>query len=221
MRHFLISVATVLALGWPMQALADKHVTQAEALAEAERVTADLLHLYAECGPVGLVVYVQDGEEINLTKETVEIAVARGSDLSCMCRTAKKLTGWSLTKETVEIAARSRLRAARLYAAPLTHAAGLLQISALIGPKDNHAFTYRVWFEKQKLDLMVGIRDWSSTGWSEWHFGTHGGNANFVLASITRNLDEFIDDYLRVNKDDCDRSNARLGRVVIDPFGEE
>ena len=191
MRHFLISVATVLALGWPMQALADKHVTQAEALAEAERVTADLLHLYAECGPVGLVVYVQDGEEINLTKETVEIA------------------------------ARSRLRAARLYAAPLTHAAGLLQISALIGPKDNHAFTYRVWFEKQKLDLMVGIRDWSSTGWSEWHFGTHGGNANFVLASITRNLDEFIDDYLRVNKDDCDRSNARLGRVVIDPFGEE
>ena len=76
--------------------------------------------------PVGLIVYVQDGDEIRLTEEAVEIA------------------------------ARNRLRSARLYAAPGTQAMGILQVSVLLGEDE---FTYRLWFEKEQLDLIPHFPD--------------------------------------------------------------
>lgn len=160
----------------------------------AERLTTDIIQLGTECGRVGLVVRVHDSEENQLTEEAVSIA------------------------------ARSRLRAARLYAAPGTQAMGILQARVMLSEDE---FTYRLWFEKEQLDLMSGIRDWSPTGWDQWRFGGHGGNANFVLSSITRSLDKFIDNYLRVNefaREEADTTNRkiRLGpELDYDPFAKQ
>lgn len=165
--------ALVLAFCPFAEAWAEERIPLA-ARAEAERITTEMIHLFAECGSVGLAVYVQDGEQIRLKEESVKTA------------------------------ARSRLRSARLYKAPPAPVGGMLRVSVLVGREDNRAFTYRVWFEKRQLDNKTSISDWSPTGWDEWVFGTHGGDANYVLSSLARDLDQFIDDYLRVNEVACE-----------------
>ena len=35
--------------------------------------------------------------------------------------------------------------------------------------------------------------------WNTGFAGTHGGNAGYVLSSVSRDADKFIDEYLRVN----------------------
>ena len=68
MRHFLIPAFTMLVLGWSMQAWAAEHVSP-EIMSEAERFTDNWIKLGVnECGPLGLLIYVQNGEKIGLTR---------------------------------------------------------------------------------------------------------------------------------------------------------
>ena len=180
MRHFLISVLTVLALGWSMQALADKIISREGAGEIAERITIDMIHLYAEeCGPVWLIVRTDGGEEIGLAKEPLETI------------------------------ARSRLRSAHLYAAMNEGiAVGILVVSVrVVGA----AVAYRIWFEKDQLDKMSGISDWSPTGWGISSLGIHDGTAEYIFPSVSLALDMFVDDFLRVNEDACGKPGAPPG----------
>ena len=58
-------------------------------------------------------------------------------------------------------------------------------------------------------------------------FGLHGGKANFVLSSIERQLDMFLDDYLRANKLACEEADTtnrkgRLGpELDFEPFSKQ
>lgn len=164
----------------------------------AERVASEMVQLFAECGPVGLIVSVNGGEHI------------------------------ALTREAVEVAARSRIRAARLWVDPPGTVWGILHVSVEIGNDENTAFVQRVAFGKRQLDVVSGIESWSPTGWSRGFFGVHGDDPNSILSSLSQSLDHFIDDYLRVNELSCREqtpaksgSGPRLGPLLEEPFAQD
>lgn len=105
----------------------------------------------------------------------------------------------SLSKEAVEIAARSRLRSARLFSDDPSFN-GFLHIRVVVaGP----AFSINVALMKHMHDLasdMTGIaRAWGAAAIA----GTHGRDSGYILSAVSGKVDEFIDEYLRVNAEAC------------------
>ena len=100
-----------------------------------------------------------------------------------------------LTKEAIEVAVRSRLRGARIFAASPNY----LYINVnLIGS----AFSTRLSFNKWLRDTDLGEGGMAET-WDTGSVGTHGNNASYILGSISKYTDKFIEEYLRVNADAC------------------
>lgn len=173
---------------------AAESMSSEEISARADQIMRDMIELSTECGLVGLTVYVQNGQAAGLSKESVETA------------------------------ARSRLRSARLYNDSPGEVGGVLRIQVLLVP-ERKAYTYRVWFEKQQIDKESGIHDWSPSGWEKWRVGEHAGNSNAILSGISQGLDQFLDDYLRVNDAGvCETSSAEddgLTKIDYDPFADQ
>lgn len=145
-----------------------------EILESADKHIDDMVELgVLECGPVGLVVNVHNGDMIGLTLRSVIIA------------------------------ARTRLLRARIYQDPPHEVGGIVNVVVLVGKGRSNAFTHRVWFEKQEGNIVTRTRDWSPTGWDHWILGEHGGSATSVINSVERSLDYFIDEFLRVNEWVC------------------
>ena len=44
------------------------------------------------------------------------------------------------------------------------------------------------------------------TTWEGGRFGTHGGDAGFIMQGVSEDMDRFIGDYLRVNEAACSRA---------------
>ncbi len=100
-----------------------------------------------------------------------------------------------LTRDAVTTAARSRLRAVRLYD---DEATSYLYVNANVA---GSAFGMGIEFRKWVTDDN-GQRGYAST----WHIGstgTHGGDAGYILSSIAQDMDHFIKEYMRVNADAC------------------
>ena len=135
---------------------------------QERRESYEYYTLWTNCEHVGINVYVQDGKAIGLTQESIEVA------------------------------ARSRLRSMRLYGAPSEPVSGILHIDVLVSPQ-NHAFTYQIWFAKYQTDIIAGTTFRSPAGWSKWVFGG-ASDANGIRHGISSYLDIFVDDYLRVNE---------------------
>ena len=107
-----------------------------------------------------------------------------------------------LTKERIQTLAESRLRAARLYdaeARPYLY----VRVGMLISD-DRHggAYTIEVSFNKHLRDGMLELEGFAST-WNTGTYGTHSGDASFIMQGLSERLDEFILEYLRVNEDEC------------------
>ena len=105
-------------------------------------------------------------------------------------------TATGLTEEAIEIAVRSRLRAARLYS---DSALSYLYINVNVVGR---AFGIGVEYNKYVRDLATKLERRATT-WDVGSTGTHGGDSNFILSGVTQHTDEFIDEYLRVNTDAC------------------
>ena len=141
--------------------------------AGAEKVTKrDRFSLWNDCRTMGLAVE-------NLDKAATEIV---------------------LTKEAVTVAARSRLRSARLYRAD--GGVPFLGVSVTIV---GSAFGVEVAYSKWVKDGASGISRGAYT-WIRTSVGTHGRDESYILSSVSRKVDEFIDEYLRVNDSDCRKS---------------
>ena len=131
--------------------------------------------------------------------------------------------GIRLTKESIETAARSRLRAAHLYGSKPGPVSGILLISVVVARWDEPVFHYRIWFTKQQLDKMSQLTSWSPTGWTR---GALIVGSSDALSAISQSLDSFLDDFLRVNDCICDPARLfspkpRLGcPMPYDPFDE-
>ena len=106
-----------------------------------------------------------------------------------------------LSKEALEIAARSRLRAARLYSEDFFEGSfSYLYINVNV---ISNAFGISVKYNKYVMDLATKLEG-SAPTWTAGSIGTHGRDAGYILSAVSQYTDEFIDEYLRVNETACD-----------------
>ena len=104
-----------------------------------------------------------------------------------------------LTKESIQAAAESRLRAARLFddksVSPYA-----LEISIGTGlDAYNIALNYR----KALYDTSLGGR-YKAVTWHGGSFGIHGGQPSNIVSYLSGHLDKFLVEYLRVNDEACE-----------------
>lgn len=102
----------------------------------------------------------------------------------------------SLTIDEIEQAVRSRLRAARVYREDANY---LLVVRVDVVDR---AFQIGLQYFKPVHDPVSDVRDFAAT-WQTGRAGTHGSDAGFVISSISRAMDRFLDEYLRVNEAGC------------------
>ena len=125
--------------------------------------------LFTECRPLALDVMVADSD---------------GAD-----------TGYR--RDTVQAAAESRLRSARLYDAAAVHS---LDIQVLLLGR----------FVETTVKLEKFVYDSMSKEWGvvpTWQVGTIGGHGSDwaeILTDVSRHLDQFMVGYLRANEDACE-----------------
>ena len=113
-----------------------------------------------------------------------------------------------LRKEDIATAVRSRLRGARIYD---ESANPYLYVNVNVG---GGAFSIAVHFERRtQVVLPHLVRSNPLSGYaSTWRRGELGvsGKPGFILSSVAQHTDKFIDEYLRVNADACEkRPSAR------------
>ena len=102
-----------------------------------------------------------------------------------------------LTQESIQAAAESRLRSARLYDSdPFPY----LYINVNVVGK---AFAIILEYNKIVYDPLSGL-NFSAPTWDSSITGTHGGSrANFILSSVSELMDKFLVEFLRVNEESC------------------
>ena len=107
-----------------------------------------------------------------------------------------------LTEERVQTLAKNRLRAARLYN-EAAHLYLYVRVGVLVS-ENLHAGAYsvRVSFNKYLNDGALDLNGFAET-WNSGSYGTHVGDAGYILQSLSEHLDKFILEYLRVNEDAC------------------
>ena len=151
-------------------------LTAASASASAEKVSdLDRFQLWNECKPLFLLVR-------NLDEGAKEIG---------------------LTKQQLEIAARSRLRAARIYSAEVQSGPQVFYyVNVDIGKGGTFLVLVELW--KWVEDELRGITGfWRATTWKTYGYGTHGQDPTTLVSLVSQLTDKFIDEYLRVNEDSC------------------
>ena len=106
-----------------------------------------------------------------------------------------------LTKDAIEAAAQGRLRAAHIYSEdPDETAEAYLYVLVVV---KSSAVSVGIAYYKVIQDLATNI--WApSVTWWVISTGVHGQDWNFIVSNVTRLTDKFIDEYLRVNEDDCE-----------------
>lgn len=103
-----------------------------------------------------------------------------------------------LAEDAIEVAVRSRLRGARLYDAG---GSGFLYVNVNVSGR---AFSTNIKYYKAVSDPASG-QIYPAETWNIGSVGTHGGDAGYVLSSVSQHADKFIDEYLRVNAESCGR----------------
>ena len=106
-----------------------------------------------------------------------------------------------LTKEAIQAAVESRLRSARLYDSRASH---YLYVNVNVVGR---AFSIRLEFNKQVRDILSGDTGRATT-WNLGATGTHGGSANYIVSSVSRHMDKFLVEFLRVNEKACGKRFA-------------
>lgn len=114
-----------------------------------------------------------------------------------------------LTRDRLQAAAESRLRSARLYMSSetkLPKATDPLRLPNLSVSAEvvSSAFLVQVELRKTLSDPATGEESRAGT-WESGRFGTHGGNAGYIVQLVAEELDKFLVEYLRVNEKDCRR----------------
>ena len=115
-----------------------------------------------------------------------------------------------LREEDIETAVRSRLRGARIYD---ENSVPYLYVNInVVGPafSVDVEFKRRVevllpyWEKPEGMGSLVGY----AAVWGLGSTGTYGATGSgFILSSLARHTDKFIDEYLRVNANACRNSN--------------
>ena len=102
-----------------------------------------------------------------------------------------------LTKESIQAAVESRLRAARLY--DVDADPNLYVNVNVVG----RAHSLRLEYVKFLYDPVSEDSGFAPT-WQRSSTGTHGGDAAYILSILAGVMDIFLVEYLRVNESACD-----------------
>ncbi len=136
----------------------------------------ELFELFTDCRPVYLTVFVQvDAPEVS-----------------------------GLTEERVKSVAESRLRAARLYESnpELLSDIGLLHVAVWV-QEQSRVSTSKVEFLKPFTDQFTSQYRHTGT-WESARAGIADSNGSLVMQAVSEMVDEFINEYLRVNESACE-----------------
>ena len=104
---------------------------------------------------------------------------------------AKKL---GITEKTVRNLVESRLRSARIYDEK-SESSLLAEINVF----ENYFTVYLGYFPVVRSLGGYGVAE----TWRKTASGTHKGNKNSILSPFPEYIDEFINEYLKVNQKDC------------------
>ena len=109
-----------------------------------------------------------------------------------------------LTEERLRRAIDSRLRAARLYESPDPTLRRTTDWTIVYAFVHVVAEAFHVQLEHRKFlrDPLTSEAGMAAT-WDRGSTGTHSGDGEYIVGQVTRYLDEFLDDYLRVNEAAC------------------
>ena len=107
-----------------------------------------------------------------------------------------------LTRERIATMIQNRLTAARLYDESARYAL-TVRVAILDDLDDSSVFRVDIEYDKTLLDEITG-NSFFRTSWSTGGYGTHAGNAGIVLQAISERMDQFINEYLRINAPACD-----------------
>lgn len=114
-------------------------------------------------------------------------------------------TAIGLTKEALQAAAESRLRAARLYTEDIANPdTAYLYVNVLVVGR---AVGLNVYYNKRVTDAF-GVAGTAVT-WFDGATGRHGGNGDNIVSGLSRYLDKFLAAYLRVNEPACGSSPTK------------
>lgn len=103
-----------------------------------------------------------------------------------------------LTQEAIQTAIENRLRSARLYT-QYDRQFQYLNVSIHVLPR---SFSVTLQLNKFLWDSLLD--EWGyATTWHSAGTGTHGRDANYILSSLSRSIDNFLVRYLRVNEEAC------------------
>ena len=116
-----------------------------------------------------------------------------------------------LERRDIETTIRSRMRGARIYS-DNEEASNYAFLHARIDVF-RPAFNIRLELNKVMFESPDST-GFATESWGTGTIGTHGGDANYVLSSVARLTDYFIDEYLRVNKEACEYSKATLDELI-------
>ena len=109
-----------------------------------------------------------------------------------------------LTKEDIENAVESRLRAARLFAPTAEQTNDKEQFLYINVNITTRAHSVSVNLQRYLKDLGYGFGGYAIV-WHTGSSGTHGGDGQYVLGIVSKHLDRFMASYLRVNEAHCSR----------------
>ena len=108
-------------------------------------------------------------------------------------------TDVGLTREMLQAAAESRLRAARLYSEDRESSDG----ATLYVNINVYRTSYTILPHYRKAVTDAFATTGSAVTWFTGSTGTHGGDAGYIVSALSRHLDEFLAAYLRVNEPAC------------------
>ena len=114
-----------------------------------------------------------------------------------------------LTREAITTTVRSRLRAARLYSSEYAPSQPYLyaNVNTLSGESRVMAYSTALEFKKSLPDPKLNGLEGHATTWETGVVGQ--GDAAYILSSVSRLTDKFIDEYLRVNDSACQGPGQR------------
>ena len=101
-----------------------------------------------------------------------------------------------LTDRILKLRTERILRSARLYSKPLLDE--YLHVNVNVAGK---AFSISLEYTVEVTNKYG--RSGRATTWDKHSFGTHGGDPNYILSSLSGHMDAFVVAYLRANEDAC------------------
>lgn len=105
----------------------------------------------------------------------------------------------SLTKDSIQANIESRLRSARLYVSDKNDFFGYLYVNVNVS---RYVFNLSLRYNKYVYDDFTEIYSFATT-WQVGILGSHGDDAGYILSALSRVMDEFLVEYLRVNEGYC------------------